>query len=152
MCLMSRKSSIYVDEALDSVLAARDGERASKARRHGRRSLIFREMVRRYDAICRADVPELDDGEWMTLLQAGASWADGDVDGDARMGRLFTAAGPGGRLLKKLGGLTAGERFAVIDTIERYWAAKARGEQPEAPGQNTGEAVAKHRVRAGARG
>jgi len=108
-------------------------------------------MIRRYDAICRADVPDLEDAEWMTLLQTGASWADGDVDGEARVGRLFTAVAPNRRLLKKLGGLTTAERFAVIDTIECYWAAKARGEQPEVPGQNAGEAVAKSRARAGAR-
>ena len=108
-------------------------------------------MIRRYDAICRADVPDLEAAEWMTLLQAGAIWADGDVDGEARVGRLFTAVAPNRSLLKKLGGLTTGERFAVIDTIERYWAAKARGEQPEVPGQNAGDAVAKSRARAGAR-
>lgn len=108
-------------------------------------------MIHRYDAICRADVPDLEVADWMTLLRAGASWADDDVDGEARVGRLFTAEAPNRHLLKKLCGLRTGERFAVIDTIERYWAAKARGEQPEVPGRNAGDAVAKGCVRAGAR-
>ena len=46
---MGRKTSIYVDAAGDSILAARDGA-VSEIKRHGRRSLIFRELLRRYQA------------------------------------------------------------------------------------------------------
>jgi hypothetical protein len=136
MSLMARKTSIYVDDLADKILAARDGEKTA-TRRHGRRSQIFREMIRRYDEMCRNDVPELSEAEWDLLLQAGSNWATTDINGAVRMGALFGAA-TDSALLKRLLALSSGQRFALIDYIERYWAAKARGEAiPEIPGQHS---------------
>jgi hypothetical protein len=139
MQVMTRQTTVYVDNGAIEIVADRDGETTSTpaARRHGRRSLIFRELVRRYAEICRQDVPQLTEAEWTALLQAGANWTkDTDVSGDLRTGSLFRAAGSNDRLLKKLLALSAGERFAVIDFVERYWAAKSRGDVlPELPGQ-----------------
>ena len=46
---MARKTSLYLDPAGDSILAAR-GAAAAVIKRHGRRSLILRELIRRYDS------------------------------------------------------------------------------------------------------
>jgi hypothetical protein len=146
MSLMARKTSIYVDETTDKILAARDGEKTT-TRRHGHRSQIFREMIRRYDELCRNDVPDLTETEREVLLQAGSTWATSNDNGNGavRMGSLFGAA-TDSALLKKLLGFSSGQRFALIDYIERYWAAKARGEAfPDVHGQQgeTGKAHAR---------
>ena len=87
---MPRKTSIYVDANSEAILAARDGAR-SEIRRHGRRSLIFRELIRRYDDICRrADPPDLTEPEWNVLVQAGERWAEQtDIDAGVRWARLL---------------------------------------------------------------
>ena len=100
---MPRKTSIYVDANSEAILAARDGAR-SEIRRHGRRSLIFRELIRRYDDICRrADPPDLTEPEWNVLVQAGERWAEQtDIDAGVRWARLLAAPGRNERFLKKL--------------------------------------------------
>jgi hypothetical protein len=122
---MGRKTSIYVDAAGDSILAARDGA-VSEIKRHGRRSLIFRELLRRYDEICR-EPPDLTAAEWRVLVDAGETW-DGktDIDAGVRWARLLGAANRKARLLKKLLDLGLAQQIATVDYIERYWAAKAR--------------------------
>ena len=137
MSLMARKTSLYAGETEGAILAARDSERTSKSRRHGRRSLIFRELIRRYDQICKGDVPDLTESEWGTLLPAGEAWGQEDIDSDVRIGRLLAVARKNERLQKKLLSLRIGESVALIDLIERYWAASARGDAlPELPFQH----------------
>jgi len=135
---MARQTTFYVDAAALAIVAARDGETASTGRRNGKRSLVFRELLRRYDIVCRRDVPELGAADWATLLPVGESWVGKtDINSDLRMASLFTAAAANERLLKRLGELAAGERVALIDLIERYWVAKTRGATlPEVPGQS----------------
>jgi hypothetical protein len=122
---MGRKTSIYVDTVGDSILAARDGA-VSEIKRHGRRSLIFRELLRRYDEICRA-APDLTAAEWRVLVEAGETW-DGktDIDAGVRWARLLGVANRQARLLKKLLDLGLAHQIAIVDYIERHWAAKAR--------------------------
>ena len=134
---MARQTTFYVEAAALAIVAARDGETAASSRPAGRRSLVFRELLRRYDVVCRKDVPQLADADWTTLLPVGASWSgQTGVNSELRMASLFTAAAANERLLKRLGELAAGERVAPIDFIERYWATKARGGAlPEVPGQ-----------------
>jgi hypothetical protein len=127
---MPRKTSLYAGETEGAILAARDSERTSKTRRHGRRSMIFREIIRRYDQICKGDVPDLTESEWNTLLPAGETWGQEDIDSDVRHGRLLAVARKNERLQKKLLSLRIGESVALIDLIERYWAATARGDTP----------------------
>jgi hypothetical protein len=116
---MGRKTSIYVDTVGDSILAARDGA-VSEIKRHGRRSLIFRELLRRYDEICR-DPPDLTAAEWRVLVEAGESW-DGktDIDVGVRWARLLAVANRKARLLKKLLDLGLAHQIAIVDYIERY--------------------------------
>jgi hypothetical protein len=146
---MSRKTSVYVDRAGEAIVTARDFERETAAiKRHGRRSLLFREMLRRYDEICRTDLPDLTEIEWNALVEAGESWRLDDIDSGVRFGRLITAAGRNERLLKKLFDLGQAHRIAIVDYIERYWAAKARHEA--APPLPVREASRdRERVRAG---
>jgi hypothetical protein len=126
-----RKTSLYVDEQSEAIVAARDVA-PQAARRHGRRSLLFREVLRRYDAICRTDLPSLGATDWSVLLPVGANWVHEAVGVSARLGSLFGAAHSAGRedLIRRLMGLGGGQSTALIDFIERYWAAKARGEEP----------------------
>jgi hypothetical protein len=128
---MARKTSIYVDAAGDSILAARDSGTAPLVKRHGRRSLIFRELLRRYDEICRNNIPDLSESEWALLLKAGEPWTvREDIDSGVRVGRLLTAAHKNERLMRRLLDLGHAHRISLVDFIERYWAAKARSEEP----------------------
>jgi hypothetical protein len=129
---VGRKTSIYVDAAGDSILAARDGA-VSGVKRYGRRSLLFRELLRRYDEICR-DPPDLSDAEWSLLVAAGETW-DGktDINAGVRWAQLLGAVDA--PLAQKLRGLRLAHQIAVIDYVERCWAAKARRDTlPPVPG------------------
>ena len=123
--IVGRKTSLYVDSAGDAILAARDGA-VSGVKRYGRRSLLFRELIRRYDEICR-DAPELTDAEWNVLVAAGKAW-DGqtDIKASARWAQLLGAVSGNDRLARRLRDLGLAHQIAVVDYIERYWAAKAR--------------------------
>jgi hypothetical protein len=134
---MARQTTFYVDAAALAIVAARDGETAAVGRRNGRRSLVFRELLRRYDVVCRRGLPALATADWTTLLPVGESWVGKtDINSDLRMASLFTAAAANDRLLKRLSELADAERVALIDLIERYWVAKTRGVAlPEVPGQ-----------------
>ncbi len=123
--IVGRKTSIYVDSAGDAILAARDGA-VSGVKRYGRRSLLFRELIRRYDQICR-DAPDLAEAEWGVLVAAGKSW-DGQtaINSGARWAQLLGAVNGNDRLARRLRELGLAHQIAVVDYIERYWAAKAR--------------------------
>lgn len=123
--IVGRKTSLYVDSAGDAILAARDGA-VSGVKRYGRRSLLFRELIRRYDEICH-DPPDLAEAEWSTLVAAGKSW-DGqtDIRASARWAQLLGAVSGNDRLARRLRDLGFAHQIAVVDYIERYWAAKAR--------------------------
>ena len=122
---MGRKTSLYVDSAGDAILAARDGA-VSGVKRYGRRSLLFRELIRRYDEICR-DAPDLAEAEWSALVAAGKSW-DGqtDIRASARWTDLLGAVSGNDRLARRLRDLELAHQIAIVDYVERYWAAKAR--------------------------
>ena len=122
---MGRKTSIYVDSAGDSILAARDGA-VSGVKRYGRRSLLFRELLRRYDEICR-DPPDLADAEWSMLVAAGKTW-DGqtDIRASTRWSHLLGAVNGNDGLARRLRDVGLAHQIAIVDYIERYWAAKAR--------------------------
>ena len=133
---VGRKTSIYVDSAGDSILAARDGA-VSLVKRYGRRSLLFRELIRRYDEICR-DPPDLADAEWSVLVAAGKAW-DGqtDINAGARWAHLLGAVRGNDRLAGKLRELGLAHQIAIVDYIERYWAANARRDPlPPLPAQD----------------
>jgi len=136
---MARKTSLYVDATGDSILAARVGA-PSVIKRHGRRSLIFRELIRRYDDICRSDPPDLTDAEWSALIDVGQTWNGEtamDIEAGGRWARLLVAAKPNESLVGKLLDLRLARQIAIIDYIERYWAAKARHDPlPPLPGRN----------------
>jgi hypothetical protein len=127
--IVGRKTSLYVDPAGDSILAARDGA-VSGVKRYGRRSLLFRELIRRYDEICR-DSPDLEDAEWSVLVAAGEIWeGQTDIKASARWAHLLAAVDGDDRLARKLRELGLAHQIAIVDYIERYWAAKARCETP----------------------
>jgi hypothetical protein len=137
--LVGRKTSIYVDSAGDSILAARDGA-VSVVKRHGRRSLLFRELLRRYDEICR-DPPDLAEGEWRVLIAAGKTWEDRtdrtDINASVRWAQLLGAVTGNNRLAARLGALALAHQIAIVDYVERYWAAKARRDTtPALPARN----------------
>lgn len=129
MVNVARKTSLYIDTADEAIAAARDAHPVPASRRAGKRSAIFRELLRRYDEICRGDCPGFSDEDWTTLVSIGREWGKRDVSSAVRMATLIEAAGDD-RLLKKLLGMRVAQRIAVVDFIERYWAARARGEEP----------------------
>jgi hypothetical protein len=123
--IVGRKTSLYVDSAGDSILAARDGA-VSGVKRYGRRSLLFRELIRRYDEICR-DPPDLAEADWTTLVAAGKAWGgQTDINAAARWAHLLGAVSGNDVLARKLRALGLAHQIAIIDYVERYWAAKAR--------------------------
>lgn len=133
---MPYKTSIYLDEVTERILAARDPE-LSTHRRHGRRSQLLREFARRYDEICQNDLPQLAEDEWKVIIEAGKGWATDENTAAASVlvGAVLDACrrAPGGSaLVKKLLNLSAAERIAVVDFVERYWAAKAKNESTPA--------------------
>jgi hypothetical protein len=92
-----------------------------------------------HDDICRrADRPDLTEPEWNVLVQAGERWAEEtDIDAGVRWGRLLAVPGRNERFLKKLLELGPAAQIAVIDYIERYWAAQSRNETlPAFPGRS----------------
>ena len=123
--VVGRKTSIYVDSAGDSILAARDGA-VSGVKRYGRRSLLFRELLRRYDEICR-DAPDLADAEWSILVAAGKTWGgQTDIRASTRWSHLLGAVNGNDGLARRLRDVGLAHQIAIVDYIERYWAAKAR--------------------------
>lgn len=126
---MARKTSLYIDTADEAIAAARDAHPVPASRRAGKRSAIFRELLRRYDEICRGDCPAFSEDEWATLVSVGREWGKRDVSSAVRMATLIESAGDE-RLLRKLLGMRVAQRIAIVDFIERYWAARARGEAP----------------------
>ena len=123
--VVGRKTSIYVDSAGDSILAARDGA-VSGVKRYGRRSLLFRELLRRYDEICR-DAPDLADAEWSMLVAAGKTWGgQTDIRASTRWSHLLGAVNGNDGLARRLRDVGLAHQIAIVDYIERYWAAKAR--------------------------
>ena len=134
---VGRKTSIYVDSAGDSILAARDGA-VSMVKRYGRRSLLFRELIRRYDEICR-DPPDLAEADWSILVAAGRTWdQQTDINAGARWAHLVAAVNGTGNdgLAERLRGLGLAHQIAIVDYIERYWAANARRDPlPPLPAQ-----------------
>ena len=133
---MGRKTSIYVDSAGDSILAARDGA-VSQVRRYGRRSLLFRELIRRYDEICR-DPPDLAEAEWSTLIAAGKTWeGQTDINASARWAHLLGALNGNDALARRLRDFGLAHQIAIVDYVERYWAANARRDTiPALPARN----------------
>lgn len=131
---MGRKTSLYVDDAGDSILAARDGT-VSEVKRYGRRSLLFRELLRRYDEICR-DPPNLSDAEWSLLVTAGEDWDHRtDIKADVRWAHLLGAVDGNEPLARKLREFRLAHQIAVVDYVERCWAARARRDAlPPVPG------------------
>lgn len=136
------KTSVYLDTATRRILAAREGAPV-ETRRHGRRSRILRDLLIRYDEICQRELPRLSTAEWKLLVQAGRVWAataesllspppipslvDTVNRTPASEGETVRAA-----LLKKLVDFTSGQQVAVVDFVERYWAAMERGSSPPA--------------------
>jgi hypothetical protein len=108
-------------------------------------------VVARCDEACPTDLPELIESEWNILVDSGESWGLDDIDGRVRFGRLMTAAARNERLLKKLFVLGQAHRIAIVDFIERYWAAKACHEDAP-PLPIRGAARDHERARAGNKG
>jgi hypothetical protein len=133
---VGRKTSIYVDSAGDSILAARDGE-VSLVKRYGRRSLLFRELIRRYDEICRHP-PDLAEADWSILVAAGRTWNERtDINAGARWAHLVDAVNGNDGLARRLRALGLAHQIAIVDYIERYWAANARRDPlPPLPARN----------------
>lgn len=130
----SRKTSFYLDETIEGILAAREGAPAP-SRRHGRRSQTIGTMLRRYDELCHADIPDLTHEDWHTVIEAGRTWSVPTESGSTSV-LLTTLAEAGSRrpasqqhtaLVEKIMGFTTGQRIAIVDFVERFWAAKDRG-------------------------
>ncbi len=129
---MAHKTSLYLDEVTEQILAARDPE-VSGHRRNGRRSQLLRQLAKRYDEICQKDLPKLSDDQWQIILDAGRGWTadENQSPTSVLVGTVVEACSrvpKGNELVKKLMQLSVGERIAIVDYVERYWVAKAKKE------------------------
>jgi hypothetical protein len=131
-----KPTSILLDDATKTMLDQRDPVPRSEegvpfaARPQGNRSLIIRETVRRYDEICRKEMPALDADEKKLVREAGR---EGPTAPDATsFGILLDSVrrqGPAGeQLMMRILALSTAQQFAVLDDVERYWAGKRRDE------------------------
>lgn len=135
------KTSVYLDGSTRKILSAREGV-PPEARRHGRRSRILRDLLIRYDEICRRDLPNLTTDEWKVLIAAGRVWASTAegllapppipslVDTVNRVSPDQVDPAARAKLLPKLLHLSCGQQVAAVDYVERYWAATERSEVP----------------------
>lgn len=98
----------------------------------GERSQVVAKIVERYAMVVRLAQPKLTAAEWKlggAVLQGQAARPQFvhhlvkdalEIEGPDKVGRS---------LLRKLDALDYAGRVAFVDTIERYWAARARGEK-----------------------
>ena len=132
----AKKTSFLLDATSEAILGARD--RAPGAERaHGQRSIIVREILRRYDEICRDEMPELSAEEWKLVRSIGRDLEGSESAGSvtvlvATMLRMFGRKPEGETLIQKVLGLRTSQQVALLDAVERYWASVARGEEPDA--------------------
>jgi hypothetical protein len=130
---MPKKTSFLLDDATEAIIAARN--RAPDAHRaHGQRSIIMRSVLHRYDEICQEEEPSLSDEEWTLLTEAGRGWmAPGAGASSTVLIASLVEAGRrqpnNDRLLRKLLNLSAAQRVAIIDRVERHWASFAGGDK-----------------------
>jgi hypothetical protein len=131
-----KPTSILLDDATKAILDERDPVTRSDdgvpfaARPQGNRSLIIREALRRYDEICRKEMPALAAEEKKLLREAAR--AGPAAPGATSFGILLDAVrrqSPAGeQLMMRILSLSSAQQVAVLDDVERYWAGKRREE------------------------
>ena len=127
------KMSFSFDQQIWGILDVRNPT-PEAATGGGVRGEIVREILRRYDDVCRAHLPKFSADEWRVLLASSDGWwrtpgrrpsglISALVDADRRPG----GGGPGDKirkdLLARLLSLSVVETVAVADELERRWAA-----------------------------
>jgi Arc/MetJ-type ribon-helix-helix transcriptional regulator len=130
-----RSTSILLDDATKALLNERDpvpraGDGVpTMARALGNRSEIIREAVRRYDEICRKELPALTMEEKRLLREAGRR---GPPPGPTSFGILLDEVrrqgAEGEQLMMRILALSSAQQIALLDDVERYWAGKRREE------------------------
>lgn len=133
---MARKTSLYLDADTETILSVRDGAPIEQ-RRLGRRSQLLRAFVRRYAEVCERDLPALGRADWKFVIEASRDRNRPPVLGEPGeprtfVGLLLEACHRAGRtdLAERLSTTTHGQRIALLDAVERHWAALDRGETP----------------------
>jgi len=130
------------------VLAPVVDARIKGDRDNGARAEALREMVARYDLICRRDQPKFSVAEWKLICDVmNGVWTS---DGGANIPMIWAEVSDGIRLnavdkkwrvkgaalVEKIRALTAGQTIAVLDTVERFWVEVANGNQDaKVPGE-----------------
>jgi hypothetical protein len=131
-----KPTSILLDDATMAILDERDpvprteGSVPFTARRQGNRSLIIREAVRRYDEICRKEMPSLDADERKLLREAGRAMpaAPGATSFGILLDAVRRQSSAGEQLMMRILALSSPQQMALLDDVERYWAGKRRDE------------------------
>lgn len=126
------KSTTYFNAHSAGIIQARtsQGEKANV-------SGTTNELLRRYDWLIRASLPELTDNEWQTLCNVYAGCWLGEFVPPARiasdmMDDVGAVALEGlepdyAALVRKAHGWTQAEQLAVLDFIQRFWCADWSG-------------------------
>lgn len=144
------KLSPQVSMKLGELAAVVDA-RADHEIDNASRAEAIRVMIARYEAIVARDLPVLSAGEWKLVADTlnGTVMRDyPDPDGD-RLRMIWAGISDGIRLdgldkkwdvngvalIEKIRSLTHGQLVALVDTVERFWIAVARKEQPKVPGE-----------------
>jgi hypothetical protein len=121
-----KTTSILFDDASDLILKERDPEPDAGPSK-GNRSVIIREVLRRYDQICRKELPPLSPEEKKLLREAGRKGgAPKPTSFTTLMDVLRRLGAAGEQLERRILGFPAVQQIAVLDDVERHWAGKSQ--------------------------
>lgn len=107
------------------------------------RTAVVERMLGRYLAVVGRCLPSLSRSDWATVADAlrtgrrdeAGSVASLPAEVAVRMQVAGASADEWQRMMRRLLEMTYAELVAVADTVERYWAAVARGESAWLPGE-----------------
>lgn len=125
---MPKKITIYLTDESDAVIEERRRSDVSVSK-------MLAEMIERYTEICRALTPKLEQSDWEVILQALKR-----LDVENKFAKAIVVdtmerhPGVPGHLMNRLRTCNTAQIFGIIDTCEKYWSARDRGESPTLPG------------------
>jgi hypothetical protein len=119
------KTSFILDEPSLAILVDRERSAEVQLGRGGKRSDLIRELLRRYDEMCRAELPALSRDERTTLLEAGRA-IRGPGDALRSLFEGLRRHAEGDKILQRMKGLSATQQVAILDFVERELARQSK--------------------------
>lgn len=132
---MAERVTIYLNDDTAQLVAARE--------QLGRSATIAR-MLGRYQEICRRRLPELSRDEWCLIADSlngalsdppqSVAWSIHGIEDSVRLDQIdakWSVDWPA--LRERLQALDYAQLVAVVDLVERFWAAVSAGGNPDSP-------------------